>query len=139
MAINIFQSTFSSPKFLHYISYVISLLGYYKLKTFPWPKKTVSGTAWWLIISTVFLGGGAQVCINRGLQLEMAGPATSMRFLDIVLSYIWQVWFIGEETDTFSVIGAILVSICLMLIGVKKFITVRKARLEYEKLLLEDD
>lgn len=87
----------------------------------------------------MFLGGGAQICINRGLQLEMAGPATSMRFLDIVLSYIWQVWFIGEATDAFSVVGAILVSICLMLIGVKKFITVRKARLEYEKLLLEDD
>lgn len=133
MAINVFQGMFLI--LLYYLSHV----GYYKLKTFPWPKKTVSGTAWWLIISTVFLGGGAQICINRGLQLEMAGPATSMRFLDIVLSYIWQVGILSDPTDVYSIIGAILVSICLMLIGIKKFLTVRKARLEYEKLLLEDN
>ena len=128
MAINIFQSTYSD---------YMSLLGYYKLKTFPWPKSTVSSTAWWLIVSTAFLGGCAQICINRGLQLEMAGPATSMRFLDIVLSYIWQVFFIGDETDVYSIIGAGLVSICLIIIGMKKFFVVRKARQEYEKLLLE--
>lgn len=133
MAINIFQGM------LLILISNLSHVGYYKLKTFPWPKKTVSSTAWWLIISTVFLGGGAQICINRGLQLEMAGPATSMRFLDIVLSYVWQVCIIRDPTDAYSIIGAILVSICLMLIGIKKFLTVRKARLEYEKLLLEDN
>ena len=60
-----------------------------------------------------------------------------MRFLDIVLSYIWQVFFIGDETDVYSIIGAVLVSICLIIIGMKKFFVVRKARQEYEKLLLE--
>ena len=128
MAINIFQSSSFRD---------VLFVGYYKLKTFPWPKSTVSSTAWWLIISTAFLGGCAQICINRGLQLEMAGPATSMRFLDIVLSYIWQVFFIGEKTDIYSIIGAVLVSICLIIIGMRKFFIVHKARHEYEKLLLE--
>lgn len=86
-------------------------------------------------MGTAFLGAGAQICINRGLQLEKAGPATSMRFLDIILSYIWQVWILHEKTDGYSIIGAILVSICLIMMGMKKWWNVRKARLVYEQLL----
>lgn len=116
MLINIFQS-------------------YYKLRTFPWPKSTTTVKGWLLLVATSLLGAGAQICINRGLQLEKAGPATSMRFLDIVLSYVWQVVINKDPTDVYSIIGAILVSICLILIGMKKWWVVRKARLEYEKLL----
>ena len=61
-------------------------------------------------MGTAFLGAGAQICINRGLQLEKAGPATSMRFLDIILSYIWQVWILHEKTDGYSIVGAERVS-----------------------------
>ena len=116
MLINIFQS-------------------YYKLHTFPWPKSTTTMQGWLLLVATSLLGAGAQICINRGLQLEKAGPATSMRFLDIVLSYVWQVVITKDPTDVYSIIGAILVSICLILIGLKKWWVVRKARLEYERLL----
>ena len=93
--------------------------------------------AWLWLVSTGFLGAGAQMCINRGLQLEKAGPATSMRFMDIVLSYVWQVMILHESVDTFSIIGATLVSLCLILIGFKKWWYVRKARLEYEQSFLK--
>ena len=86
-------------------------------------------------MGTAFLGAGAQICINRGLQLEKAGPATSMRFLDIILSYIWQVWILHEKTDGYSIVGAVLVSVCLIMMGMKKWWNVRKARLAYEQSL----
>lgn len=110
---------------------------YLKLHCFPWPDAKTSAMAWLWLVSTGFLGAGAQICINRGLQLEKAGPATSMRFMDIVLSYIWQVVILHESVDAFSIIGATLVSLCLILIGFKKWWYVRKARIEYEKSLLQ--
>ena len=102
---------------------------------FPWPKPSVGGYAWFLIACCTVTGALAQVSINRGLQLEMAGPATSMRFLDIVLAYIWQVFFIKEGTDMYSIIGGTLVTICIFMISLKKYFVVKKAREEYEQLL----
>ena len=69
------------------------------------------------------------------MQLEKAGPATSMRFLDIVLTYIWQVLFMHDKVDGYSIIGATLVSICLLTIGMHKWWLIRKARLAYEASL----
>ena len=126
LLINIFQSACMRR---------VSRVGYYKLSVFPWPKHTTSPTAWWLLVATAFLGAGAQICINRGLQLEKAGPATSMRFLDIILSYVWQVWILHEHTDAYSIVGATLVSVCLIMMGMKKWWNVRKARLAYEQSL----
>ena len=105
---------------------------------FPWPKANVGGTAWLLILCCTVTGALAQVSINRGLQLEMAGPATSMRFLDIVLSYVWQVFFIGEATDVYSIVGASLVTLSLFMICLRKYFVVKKAREEYEQLLHQE-
>lgn len=61
-----------------------------------------------------------------------------MRFLDIVFSYVWQVFFLHQPMTPFSVTGAVLVSLCLILIGMKKWWYVRKARLAYEQSLLSN-
>ena len=55
-----------------------------------------------------------------------------MRFLDIVLTYIWQVLFMHDKVDGYSIIGATLVSICLITIGMHKWWLIRKASLDYE-------
>lgn len=130
MAINIFQSI----SFL----FLFLLLDYYKFGKFPWPSSSLSGKGWLLILCCTACGAIAQVSINRGLQLEMAGPATSMRFLDVVCSYIWQVFFIHDKIDVYSIVGASIVSICLIMISLRKYLVVRKARQDYEKLLIEN-
>lgn len=71
------------------------------------------------------------------MQLEKAGPASSMRFLDIVFSHCWQILFF-QEGDAYSYIGAILVSSCLIIIGLDKWCSIRKARLQYEATLTKN-
>ena len=58
-----------------------------------------------------------------------------MRFLDVVLSYGWQILFF-HQSDIYGMIGALLVSLCLIIIGLNKWWTVRKVRLAYEASLL---
>ncbi|XP_003744041.1 solute carrier family 35 member G1-like [Galendromus occidentalis] len=67
-----------------------------------------------------FLG---QVCLTRALQTEQAGPVSVVRATaDIAFVFIWQISFFGEIPDRYSVSGAILVSLCVILTSVRKWV-----------------
>lgn len=64
----------------------------------------------WLVL----LGVGvttqiAQVYMTRGLQLEPAGRATAVGYLQIVFAALWGVLFFGEHPDGWSIAGAVLI------------------------------
>lgn len=75
------------------------------LSTWVWP------TAWeWIAL----LGVGvttqiAQVYLTRGLQLEPAGRATAVGYLQIVFAAIWGAAFFGELPDAWSIAGAVVI------------------------------
>lgn len=82
-----------------------------------------------------FLG---QVCLTRALQTEQAGPVSVVRSTaDIVFVFIWQISFFNEIPDQYSVSGAIVVSACVILTGVRKWVlslpehSVAKQRLHF--------
>ncbi|HEV2149571.1 MAG TPA: DMT family transporter [Longimicrobiaceae bacterium] len=74
-----------------------------------------SGPRWptpleWLVL----LGVGAatqiaQVYMTRGLQMERAGRATAVGYLQIVFAAAWGALFFGEFPDAWSVAGALLI------------------------------
>lgn len=75
------------------------------LSSWVWP------TAWeWIAL----LGVGvttqiAQVYLTRGLQLEPAGRATAVGYLQIVFAAIWGAAFFGELPDAWSIAGAVVI------------------------------
>jgi len=87
------------------------------------PMVTVAGTvplvsrAWTWPTPTqwaVLLGVGvatqiAQVYMTRGLQLEPAGRATAVGYLQIVFAGVWGMLFFGEYPDAWSLTGAALI------------------------------
>ncbi len=77
----------------------------FALRGWVWP------TLWeWLVL----LGVGittqiGQVYLTRGLQLEPAGRATSVAYLQIVFAGLWGVLFFSERPGVWSLAGALLI------------------------------
>lgn len=90
---------------------------YLPLMTIPTvvPLLVGAGVRWptpmeWLVL----LGVGAttqvaQLYMTRGLQLERAGRATAVGYLQIVFAAAWGVLFFGEVPDAWAVGGALLI------------------------------
>ena len=51
----------------------------------------------------------AQVYMTRGLQLEPAGRATAVGYLQIVFAALWGVLLLGEHPDRWSVLGGAII------------------------------
>ena len=51
----------------------------------------------------------AQVYMTRGLQLEPAGRATAVGYLQIVFAALWGVLLLGERPDRWSLLGAAII------------------------------
>ncbi|KAG6617233.1 Drug/Metabolite transporter (DMT) Superfamily [Phytophthora cinnamomi] len=64
-----------------------------------------------------FLG---QSFLTRGFQLEKAGIASVMRYLDVVFVFIWDSFLLGEHINHWSVVGACIIVSCAVLIALRK-------------------
>lgn len=77
---------------------------------------------WLLVLLGVFSFGG-QILLTKALQLEQAGPVSVVRSAaDIVFVFIWQVAFFGEVPDRYTMSGALLVTTCVLLTGLRKWV-----------------
>ncbi|CAK5008489.1 unnamed protein product [Aphanomyces euteiches] len=65
--------------------------------------------AWAICIGTGVLGFVGQVALTKGFQLEKAGIASMMRYLDIVLVFIWDSVLLKEPINLWSVAGALII------------------------------
>lgn len=64
----------------------------------------------WLVLAGVGVTTQvAQVYMTRGLQLEPAGRATAVGYLQIVFAGIWGALFFAEYPDALSLLGALLI------------------------------
>lgn len=78
----------------------------------------------WLLI--VLLGGFSfcgQILLTRSLQLEQAGPVSVVRAAtDIALAFVWQLWLFDDVPDGWSITGAFLVTTCILITSVRKWV-----------------
>ncbi|XP_054166193.1 solute carrier family 35 member G1-like [Oppia nitens] len=74
-----------------------------------------------MLVAIGILGISDQYFMTIALHYESAGPVAITRTLNIVLAFIWDVTIIGEQFDLLSVVGAIVVSFCIVLLGVCKW------------------
>lgn len=75
---------------------------------------------WGLAVAVSLLGLTGQVLVAQALRLEGAGKVSVTRSLDIVLAFILQVFIFGEYPDWMSILGATLVLICVVGIGLEE-------------------
>ena len=75
----------------------------------------------WLVLLGVGVSTQvAQLYMTRGLQMERAGRATSVGYLQIVFAAAWGILFFGEVPDAWSVAGAaLIVGSTLVLLGTR--------------------
>ncbi|KAF0699375.1 Aste57867_10056 [Aphanomyces stellatus] len=64
---------------------------------------------WLVCSSTGLLGFLGQVCMTKGFQLEHAGLASMMRYLDIVFVFIWDAMLLKESINPWSICGAAII------------------------------
>lgn len=77
----------------------------------------------WLLVLLGAFSFGGQVLLTRALQMEQAGPVSVVRSAaDIVFVFIWQVVFFGEVPDRYTVSGALLVTLSVLMTGLRKWL-----------------
>lgn len=84
------------------------------------PTKSIE---WFYILILALLSFTGQVLLTRSLQLEAAGVVAVVRAAtDISLAFIWQMLFFSEFPDAWSTSGAIIVTLCVVLTGTRKWL-----------------
>ena len=64
----------------------------------------------WLLLLAVGVSTQiAQIYMTRGLQLERAGRATAVGYLQIVFATVWGIAFFAEIPDVWIILGAVIV------------------------------
>eukprot|EP01133_Synstelium_polycarpum_P016156 gene16156-19226_t len=75
---------------------------------------------WGLLTALGIVALLAQVSINRGMQLEKAGKAASMNYTQIIFTFIWELLFLHEKLDLFTMLGAGLILSCAAITAFRK-------------------
>lgn len=75
---------------------------------------------WLAVMGTGWLGFLGQLFLTRGFQLEKAGAASVMRYLDVVFVFIWDSALLHEHVSLWSVLGAAIICGCAVIIAVRK-------------------
>lgn len=88
------------------------------MDSFVWP------TGWrvWTLLSAI---GIFSICdqyfMTLALHYESAGPVSVTRTFNIVLSFLFDIFLFSQTFDWTSVVGASLVSICIIILAIFKW------------------
>lgn len=75
----------------------------------------------WLVVALGAFSFLGQILLTISLQIEEAGPVAIARSADIVFAFFWQTVFFKEIPNGYSIIGGILVTMSVILTGLKKW------------------
>ena len=96
-----------------YFSAVGAILSPLLLPVFSVTPVMPSLTAIALLTVVGLAGCAGQVLLNRGIQLAPAGPATAMRYADIIFALIFQATLLHAPPAPVKVVGAMLIMSCV--------------------------
>jgi len=100
------------------VGVIIGIIGALSFQSFTLPY---SFKCWAALIGTGVSGFFGQWLMTVGFQLEPAGPASVIRFLDIVFVFFWDYLFMGEPFNKWSVSGATIVFFCIVVMTLNDF------------------
>ena len=67
-----------------------------------------------------FCGFAGQLYMTWGFSLEQAGPASVMRYIDVIFAFIWSATLLQEEINPWSVFGAFVIMASAITITLNK-------------------
>ncbi len=109
------------------------------MDSFVWP----TGLRVWTLLSAI---GIFSICeqyfMALALHYESAGPVSVTGTFSIVLAFLWDIFLFSQTFDWTSVVGAFLVSICIIILAIFKwkeenpelFKNLRQKCCSYEKI-----
>jgi drug/metabolite transporter (DMT)-like permease len=71
-------------------------------------------------------------CLTIALKTENAGAVSVLRSSDLLFAFIWEMIFLNQYPNVWTIIGATLVMICVIAYGIRKWYRIRKKRDEKE-------
>lgn len=77
-------------------------------------------TTWAVIVVcgvTTFLG---QIFLTKGLQLEKAGVASAMSYLDVVYIFTWDTVLLHETINHWTMVGSLIICLGAVVIALRK-------------------
>lgn len=83
-----------------------------------WPK---CGTERLLVVALGVFSFSGQMLLTIAAQLEEVGLVAIARTVDVVFAFMWQIIFFNEIPNIFSIIGAILVTSSVVVVGLRKW------------------
>jgi drug/metabolite transporter (DMT)-like permease len=75
------------------------------------------GWEWLALLAVAVTAQAGQVYLTRGLQLEPAGRATAIGYLQIVFAAAWGAMFFAEYPDRWAIAGALLILVSTLSIA----------------------
>ena len=76
-----------------------------------------------LILTLMLFSFLGQILLTLSLQIEKAGPVSIVRSaVDIILAFIWQILLFKQVPDIWSISGAFIVTICVVLTSLRKWL-----------------
>lgn len=79
-----------------------------------------SWSLWASVVGSGVFTSVGQMLLTKGFQLETAGIASVMRYLDVVCVFIWDSLLLGEHINHWSVVGAVIICACAIIIALRK-------------------
>lgn len=103
-----------------YFSVLGSLVGPASSLVFgqPWIEPP-SPSAWLMFFGVGITGFIGQLLLNKGVQSAPAGPATVMRYADVIFAIIFQATVFADPPNVLKWLGCLLVMSCMVAIYVK--------------------
>uniref|UniRef100_K3X109 EamA domain-containing protein n=1 Tax=Globisporangium ultimum (strain ATCC 200006 / CBS 805.95 / DAOM BR144) TaxID=431595 RepID=K3X109_GLOUD len=77
-------------------------------------------TMWTAVIGSGVFTFIGQTFLTKGFQLEKAGIASVMRYLDVVCVFVWDAVFLHERINHWSAVGAAIICVCAAIIALRK-------------------
>ncbi len=76
-----------------------------------------TGGEWIALLAVAITAQAGQVYLTRGLQLEPAGRATAVGYLQIVFAAMWGAAFFAEIPDAWAIAGALLILVSTLVLA----------------------
>ncbi|XP_055927554.1 uncharacterized protein LOC129958856 [Argiope bruennichi] len=82
------------------------------------------GIQWFYILVLGIINYAAQTFLTLSLKCEFAGPvSTIMSAVCIILAFLWQTFLFHDIPDYFTITGAVIVGLCIVLTSVRKWVS----------------
>ncbi|CAK9813234.1 Solute carrier family 35 member G1 [Anthophora quadrimaculata] len=83
-------------------------------------KLSFDWITWSKILLVALTGLLGQVLVTNALKIEGAGKVSVTRSLDIILAYVVQIYFFGDQPTSTSIAGALLIIVSVICMGFEK-------------------